>query len=303
MLVKGYPFEMQGRLAEAAETCAAAVEIGRLSGNAHYLFWALFELGWARYYAGDLDGAIEACEESRRVGGRLTLGTMPSAGGGLGWALAAARFEIGEPARALELVAELGDDTLAWAIPVERCFNWETIALAELAMNRPAAAAAQAERAERTAQELDLRLPAAVAARTRAAALARALAAAGDRSRAIAEWRAAERELDACGSVRARDEVRRELRRLGARAEPRGPASAEDTGVGSVTKRELEIASLVTDRLTNRQIAATLFRSDKTIESHVRNIFMKLGVSSRVDVARAFEQERRRSEVEGTGAR
>ena len=39
--------------------------------------------------------------------------------------------------------------------------------------------------------------------------------------------------------------------------------------------------------LTNR---ANL--SDKTVESHIRNIFMKLGVSSRVDVARAIERSR-----------
>jgi DNA-binding NarL/FixJ family response regulator len=54
----------------------------------------------------------------------------------------------------------------------------------------------------------------------------------------------------------------------------------------------LEIADLVTARKTNREIAAALFLSDKTIESHLRNIFVKLGVSSRVDVARAGERER-----------
>jgi DNA-binding NarL/FixJ family response regulator len=120
----------------------------------------------------------------------------------------------------------------------------------------------------------------------------RALVAAGERSAAIATLRAAEAELDVCGSVRVRDEMRRELRKLGARAEKRGPAAAGDSGVGALTKRELEIAELVTDRKTNREIAATLFLSDKTIESHLRNIFVKLGVSSRVDVARAVERDR-----------
>jgi DNA-binding NarL/FixJ family response regulator len=62
--------------------------------------------------------------------------------------------------------------------------------------------------------------------------------------------------------------------------------------VGALTKREHEIADLVTDRMTNRQIAEQLFLSDKTVESHIRNIFMKLGVSSRVDVARAVERSR-----------
>ena len=49
----------------------------------------------------------------------------------------------------------------------------------------------------------------------------------------------------------------------------------------------------MTDRLTNREIAATLFLSDKTVESHMRNIFMKLGVSSRVEVARTIERDAR----------
>ena len=73
----------------------------------------------------------------------------------------------------------------------------------------------------------------------------------------------------------------------------RGPATGEDSGVGSLTKRELEIAELVTDRLTNPQIADKLFLSKKTIETHIRNIFVKLGASSRVEVARIVEQDRR----------
>jgi DNA-binding CsgD family transcriptional regulator len=63
--------------------------------------------------------------------------------------------------------------------------------------------------------------------------------------------------------------------------------------VSSLTARELEIAGLVTDRRTNREIAGALFLSEKTIESHMRNIFVKLGVSSRVQVARAVERDRR----------
>ena len=328
MLVQGYPFEMQGRMPEAIAMCETAVEVARLAANPHYLFWALFELGWARYYAGHLEAATAACEESLHVGGRLTGGTMPSAGGGPGWALAVCRFEAGNPAAMLQTMRELGDEDLGWAIPVEVCFNWEILALAEIALGRLDAADAYATRAQRDAAGLDLHLPAAVAARTRAAVIlasgdaaaaarlaetsitgaraagawlqaaysrslrGRALAAAGERSAAIIELREAERELDACASVRPRDEVRRELRKLGARSEPRGPAGGE-SGVASLTKRELEIAGLVTDRLTNHEIAGALFLSDKTIESHVRNIFMKLGVSSRVDVARAVERERR----------
>ena len=99
--------------------------------------------------------------------------------------------------------------------------------------------------------------------------------------------------LDRCGSVRTRDEARRELRKLGARAEARGPSAGEESGVGSLSKRELEIAELITDRMTNNEIAEQLFLSKKTVESHIRNLFAKLGASSRVEVARIVERHQR----------
>ena len=67
------------------------------------------------------------------------------------------------------------------------------------------------------------------------------------------------------------------------------PARA-DGGLESLSRREREIAELVTARKTNREMAAELFLSEKTVESHLRNIFAKLGASSRVEVARAVER-------------
>jgi DNA-binding NarL/FixJ family response regulator len=60
--------------------------------------------------------------------------------------------------------------------------------------------------------------------------------------------------------------------------------------VESLTERELQVARLIVDRRTNPQIAAELFLSPKTVETHIRNLFHKLGVSSRVEVARAIER-------------
>ena len=58
----------------------------------------------------------------------------------------------------------------------------------------------------------------------------------------------------------------------------------------ALSRREREVAQLVTARKTNKQVAAELFLSEKTVETHLRNIFAKLGASSRVDVARAVER-------------
>jgi tetratricopeptide (TPR) repeat protein len=78
MLVKGYTLEMQGRVPEAIELCETAVEATRLTATPHDLFWALFELAFAHYHAGDLEAAIAAADESARVGGRLTGGARPA---------------------------------------------------------------------------------------------------------------------------------------------------------------------------------------------------------------------------------
>jgi DNA-binding NarL/FixJ family response regulator len=64
--------------------------------------------------------------------------------------------------------------------------------------------------------------------------------------------------------------------------------------VESLTERELQVARLIVDRKTNAEIAGALFLSQKTVESHVRNLFHKLGVSSRVEVARVVERHEAR---------
>ena len=52
-----------------------------------------------------------------------------------------------------------------------------------------------------------------------------------------------------------------------------------------LTAREREIAGLVAAALTNRQIAERLFLSERTVESHVRNILGKLGLANRTQIA------------------
>ena len=64
------------------------------------------------------------------------------------------------------------------------------------------------------------------------------------------------------------------------------------SGLASLSGREREIAELVSRGRTNREIAAELFLSEKTIESHLTKVFAKLGVSGRVAVAEAVGRER-----------
>lgn len=63
----------------------------------------------------------------------------------------------------------------------------------------------------------------------------------------------------------------------------RDPAEA-----GILGKREAEVARLIADGLSNKQIAARLFISDRTVDSHVRGILNKLGFNSRAQIAGWF---------------
>jgi DNA-binding NarL/FixJ family response regulator len=73
---------------------------------------------------------------------------------------------------------------------------------------------------------------------------------------------------------------------LGSDARPtRSPITASKPP-GGLSRREFEVARLMADGVTNADAAAQLFISERTVESHVTNIFNKLGVDSRVQVVR-----------------
>ena len=118
------------------------------------------------------------------------------------------------------------------------------------------------------------------------------MAALGEWERAAVELEMARSRHAACGAPRSLAAAERELRRLGRPVHYRSlPGKPEGTGVASLTGRELEIARLVVDRRTNPEIAAELFLSIKTVETHMRNIFRKLDADSRVEVARIIERD------------
>ena len=63
---------------------------------------------------------------------------------------------------------------------------------------------------------------------------------------------------------------------------PLGPPDDRPT---PLSQREAEIARLVADGLTNKQIGTRLFISERTVENHVRNIMNKTGFNSRTQIA------------------
>ena len=69
-------------------------------------------------------------------------------------------------------------------------------------------------------------------------------------------------------------------------ASPRRAARrAAPAGTAALTAREREIAELVAEGRSNKQVAAALFLSEKTVEHHLSRIYAKVGVRSRAELA------------------
>jgi ATP/maltotriose-dependent transcriptional regulator MalT len=316
---------VRGKLAEAAELLEGAIEGGRLLGSPPALTGNLFNRSVVALAFGDLDTALATAEEGVELSRRLDAGFVTA------WAavrLAAVLVELGQPARAVELlVGRAGGEELTFIPGGWRAYGLELLTRCWLALDRPKDARRAAAHAETGANAAQLPLAAAWANRAAAAvalhsadtataidrALAsadaaegvgapiesglsrtlagRALARAGQNDRAVAELQRAAAALDACGALRYRDEAEYELGKLGHRTYRRTrPGKTNGIGIDSLTERELQVAQLVVDRKTNPEIAAELFLSPKTVETHLRNIFRKISVTSRVELARAVER-------------
>jgi DNA-binding CsgD family transcriptional regulator len=81
------------------------------------------------------------------------------------------------------------------------------------------------------------------------------------------------------GRVRGRLRANGVRRRLVASPRP-------NTGWASLTESELAVVRLISEGLTNRETAERLFVSPHTVNSHLRHAFTKLGVNSRLELAR-----------------
>ena len=324
MVGLAHALEVRGRLDEALDMVEGAVEAARLSGNRQILSWALVGEGWVAATTGDLELAGRAADEAIALLGELSGSILTLATRGLA---ANVFLEAGDVERCLVEAEAAGAPDFDAIEPGRAAWLLAVLARAELASGRPDAARDRIARARGVLGDLSLPLTEATvvhaeallaleddpagaaeiaeagaaladgvgavvhAARMRALA-GHAFAAAGDRDAALPVLRRAEADLAAAGAERLRAEVVRDLRKLGVRVAGRQRRGAAGEGLAALSGREREIAELVALGRTNREIAAELFVSEKTVEGHLRNVFTKLDVSARAAVAEIVGRSR-----------
>lgn len=325
--ILGMSLAMTGEMRRSAEVLDDAIEAARLVGDAQGLCMNLFNRELAAVMAGNIDTALGVGVESLELARMVDNGVITAFAGAIH---AQTLLESGDADAALVLLLDsVGGEEVPLLAGSWRAHFLELLTRCGLAVGDREMAVAAAARLRKQAEEHELGLTnlmahraeaqvaldegraedAVVAARAAVSTaqqiearthgavsrelLGQALVAVGERDQAIEQLDAAADEFEALGAFRYRDQVEAELRRLGHTTTHRRSTPGQDTlGLASLTGRELEVAELVLDRRTNRQIAEELFLSTKTVETHMRNIFNKLGVSSRVEVARALVKAR-----------
>ena len=305
---------LRGEIGKARKDAAAAIDTALLPDENWRTIWALETDARAAFWAGDAERALASATRmvsgSERGSGRFL---APAARIQLGGALCLS----GDAAAAGKELAAFDTGSGRDLLDLHAGYGWELLTRVRLALGQldladevatRAASRAEASRLPLwratarlacgsvwlargdTATALELARDAAgIADRLgnplaggRARLLAgRALAAAGQRDAAVAELSSADAQLAGGGAAREADAAVRELRRLGTRIPRRTRPHGMGAGMVALSTREREVAGLVASGKSNKDIAAVLYLSEKTIESHLARIYGKLDVHSR----------------------
>jgi DNA-binding NarL/FixJ family response regulator len=260
---------LRGREAEVSALIAAGIDDAGAHGQTVGVQWAQYGAAILYNGLGRYDEALAAAQQASDILSELFVST---------WALpelieAAARTE--QIARATEALQRLvGETSVAdsdWGLGIQA---------------RARALLSEGDEAERSYQEAIERL-----GRTRVRPqLARAHLVYGEwlrrhqrRLDAREQLRKAHEQFTAIGMEAFADRARNELQASGEKVRKRSVETRDD-----LTAQERQIAQFARDGLSNPEIAARLFLSPRTVEWHLRNVFNKLDVRSRRELAKAL---------------
>ena len=314
---------LKGKVADATRLAHGAIDTERLLANDWRTIWALEAEALAAFWAGDSDQALASAREMATSAER----THPFLSGPAMVQLAGAEYAAHDPASAYARLTALDAEPMRRALDRNAAHGWELLIRSQLALGRTDDAKKTVARALSRAQAAGLPQQIATVRCAQAAVLlacgrpdrasrlleeavtladaagnpllgarGRALAAIaqiarGDEARGIGELTHAERTLFACGARREADAAARELRRLGRNIPRRPRPTTRRPGLGALSPRENEIAAEVASGKTNREVAAALFLSEKTVGNHLTRIFEKLDVHSRAALATLVGRE------------
>jgi DNA-binding CsgD family transcriptional regulator/tetratricopeptide (TPR) repeat protein len=317
LLGYGTTLGLVGRLREAGDCFDDALEAAALTGSDALRVMALTQRCWITLWQGDIRAALCLGEEAvARASGVDDWFSALASG-----TLAQARFYAGDPAGCVELLLQAGQGPQLRSLNPAYGLGWLELLVEATAAYDPELAATWAEQvADLTsttealprrrgfghlAQAWALRSvdPATCATQALAAATlfdqagdgvdagrayllaATTLEASGRGEHARRALARARTLFDTCGAGLFQARALREERRQGARAPRQSRRSGQ---LGGLTRREIEVASLVTAGLTNRQIAQRLYLSPRTVEVHLSRILAKLDVTTRSAIAPAM---------------
>jgi DNA-binding NarL/FixJ family response regulator len=121
------------------------------------------------------------------------------------------------------------------------------------------------------------------------------LIASGDTEPAVRYLEEAAQLASASGAIGDQGRIRQRLREAGVRTSAALRRTTATSGWDSLTESELKIVPFVADGLTNRAIADRLYLSVHTVNTHLKHVFTKLGINTRVELTRLVMQQRQGS--------
>ncbi|SEF76349.1 AAA ATPase domain-containing protein [Nonomuraea solani] len=302
-----YPEIWMGRYASVATTAAQGLRLSQETGQ---LNTAAQHLAWLAITAA-VEGDQETCR--MRAGAAIDLADAHDLGiaGAIGnWALAYLDLSLGRPADAatrlraerrnsshvvirvmatphlIEACARTGDHEGAGAAlrVLERWVgSTRSPDLRALVSRCRALLAAPGEAEELFREALDLHGQGMYEFEAARTSLLYGSALRRDRrpGAARAHLHAALETFDRYGARLWTEQARTELRAAGDPIRPAPSATTEQ-----LTAQQLRIARMVAEGATNKEVAERLFLSRRTVEHHLRNIFSRLGIRSRVELVR-----------------